>query len=66
MKNANRGLNLEGISSLNELLEARALTGQMPETMPTGLQTKNNGSNQCASFCDCTFACDCSNDCSGN
>lgn len=69
MKNANMGFNPEGISSINKLLEAKELTGQMPETMPTGLEPKNrenNGGDQCANFCDCTFACNCSNDCNGN
>ena len=55
MKNPNMEFNPEGVSSLNELLEARELTGQMPETMPTGIKTKNReniGS-------DCTIDCDC-------
>lgn len=38
MKNVNMSFNPEGVASLNELLEARALTGQMPETMPTGIK----------------------------
>lgn len=36
MKNPNIEFNPEGVASLNELLETRELTGQMPETMPIG------------------------------
>lgn len=47
----------EGISSLNELLNARELTGQMPETMPTGLCGENNlsmsGDDNCNCNCNC-------------
>ena len=63
MKNANNmEFNPEGISSLNELLEARELTGQMPETMPTGIRVKNRENSS-----DCTIDCDCAcSDCSGD
>lgn len=39
--------NSDEISALNDLLDARELTGQMPETMPTGLYNKDNSSNDC-------------------
>lgn len=53
MKNANMGFNPEGISSINKLLEARELTGRIPETMPEGLTG--------GYYCDGTGACECSN-----
>lgn len=58
MKNANdMGFNSKDISSLNDLLNARELTGQMPETMPTGLCGENNlsmsGDDNCNCNCNC-------------
>nr|MBQ3067566.1 hypothetical protein [Oscillospiraceae bacterium] len=72
MKNTNMGFNPEGVASLNELLEARELTGQIPETMPIGIKAKNrehNSSNadcgyDCIDFCNenCNCDCDCDPD----
>ena len=55
----------EGISALNDLLDARELTGQVPETMPTGLYNKDNSSND-SNDCNCNCNCNCNcGDCSG-
>ncbi len=55
MKNPNMGFNPESVASLNELLEARELTGQIPETMPIGIKVKNreNTANDCYCHEDC-------------
>ena len=53
--------NAECISSINDLLNARELTGEMPETMPTGLYNEDNSSND--GNCNCNCNC---NDCNGN
>lgn len=68
MKNSNMGFNPEGVASLNELLETRELTGQMPETMPIGIKAKNReniGSEYCNCDCNSDPQCDCECDCGG-
>ena len=63
MKKIETILDSRAISSLNDLLEARELTGKIPETMPTGLRIReNNESSDCYAV-DCHCRCDCGNDC---
>ena len=45
--------NSDEISALNDLLDARELTGQIPETMPTGLYGENNLSISNDDNCNC-------------
>lgn len=52
--------NSDEISALNDLLDARELTGQIPETMPTGLYGEDNSSNDDNCNCNCNSGnCNC-------
>lgn len=69
MKNTNMEFNPESMASLNKLLKAREITGQMPETMPTGLKIETKkynggeyGSDYCSVCSDCE-QCECPYDC---